>query len=1619
MHTRKASERFRFVAILMILSMCLTLVAGPSGIAYAGANSPNVPYDLPVTLPAAVSSPAVDAAAPYTPAVLSIIAQILPSSTPTLAQINNANRMLTGATVATCNNTGKNGFPVGLNSSGVPVDATLAGGSTNMVLPASTLAGGNTTLVGGSTTLAFATVVGATNIKVPSVANFAAGQTVNIDTGADLETATIATVGTAGGTTVRTATAVGATQIQVNSITGFTVGQTVAIDSGANAETAVIQTLTQGGGPNPSSITVTAPLTLAHAVNAQVAGSGIDLAAPLTKAHASGRSVSAVYPVGATNLKVASVADFSAGQTIYIDTGASLESAVIAAVGTAGASGTGLTLTSALTVAHSASAAVRIMSAATGATSLKVVSTDPFKVGDTVAIDSGTNAEMATITAVGTAGLAGTGLTLAAPLTLSHYAGVAVTVQPVAGWTNIKVSSVANFGVGDTILIDTGANQELAVIAAVGTAGATGTGITLTAPLALAHATGVAVATVWLPGATVIKVSTVTGFEVGQTVWIDYLSNPESATVAAVGTAGGAGTGLTLAAGLGKTHNINKPVSLLTTPSVMPLCWTDGQGINTPQNATSSPMNMEGLAASFDRDLINAWGQVEGREARNLMVTGMLSPQVDLVIFPNWQRSVNSSSAEDPYLGYEMGAALTNGVQGAGAMAQVKHYGPYDGTNENANTWVPDQAMREMRLMPFEGAFVKGGAAAGMSTYHIFQVFDSNQSTATLSSNLNFSVNALSKAIPTVNPWTPTDAVPTWVMNESHWASENPYILSYTLHDLWGSVAAMGPDYGGEHGSNQIVQGLDFSPGNQYNGSSNPTNAAPTSSTCAWTAASIASAPAPAGTAVGDWDAGCHTGSNHIVGFPNHYLGTAGTGCPATGCGVVNAIYNGVLPLAIFNQSLARMLYQEERFGLLGCAEGLPSCTNPGGIDGNRNGGGPLPIGNEGGEVVLGTKNGDAAVVELTAERSAVLLKNDGNTLPIKASDLAGGIFVTGANAEINVAAPSNEGARGYADRVTVSPLLQLKALSGNASAFTYVPALDPTGKPVPCTALNPAPSTGDAPATAPTGCAGLQRSSGASLTALSNDIVDAQIDYSTISGQGQLAGNTAYKWDGWFYVPSSDTTVFRFQQSTTLPANNVTFSLDGTTRTLAAASTFYTGYYGNPAVPVSPTVDGYVQGGLTNRQFSAGTLAVGWHKVTITANNTGVSGNPAASFRFAYSRTQGDVTDAAAAAAGKSLAIVFANDNHPNSAQINQQGDTSSTLPAVTMEAAQIALINAVAAANPNTVVVLNDGNPVIIKDWLSNVKAVLEMWNPGQEGGTATARLLLGQANPSGKTSMTWPINATDTVHLYNEPADGLYPGSTAGTHPERLGGIAANPDQGLTGKRSVENEGIYTGYRYYDKLNIPVLFPFGYGLSYTTFAYTNLKLTPQVAGMDVEFDLKNTGSVAGAEVAQVYVGAGQEVAGVQQAVRALRNFERVQLNPGETKHVTMHLDERSFQYWSEQNQEWTTNWGVRTIYVGASSRSFPLSGQDAPLKPAAEEVLDLLAMVKGVGNGRALEGQVTKIQASITVGNTKLACRQINALTLGVRQQTDKSIPGATATAILHEAERLAASLGCSGR
>ncbi len=279
------------------------------------------------------------------------------------------------------------------------------------------------------------------------------------------------------------------------------------------------------------------------------------------------------------------------------------------------------------------------------------------------------------------------------------------------------------------------------------------------------------------------------------------------------------------------------------------------------------------------------------------------------------------------------------------------------------------------------------------------------------------------------------------------------------------------------------------------------------------------------------------------------------------------------------------------------------------------------------------------------------------------------------------------------------------------------------------------------------------------------------------------------------------------------------------------------------------------------------------------------------------YSPTQpqgnsGLQAQAAAAAGRASVAVVFVG-------LLEQEG---ADLSSIDLSPAENKLISAVARANPNTVVVLNTGSAVTMP-WLGSVKAVLEAWYPGQEDGDAIADILYGKVDPSGKLPVTFPVRLADVP--------------------------ASTPAQWPGANRKVSySEGLLVGYRWYDAKGITPLFPFGFGLSYTTFSFSNLSVTPSTLlpqdTVTATVDVTNTGQVAGADTVQAYVG---DPTSTGEPPEQLKGFDKVSLAPGQSAQVTITLGPQSFSTWDSTHQTWTETPGQYTVMVGDSSTNLPL--------------------------------------------------------------------------------------------
>jgi beta-glucosidase len=560
-------------------------------------------------------------------------------------------------------------------------------------------------------------------------------------------------------------------------------------------------------------------------------------------------------------------------------------------------------------------------------------------------------------------------------------------------------------------------------------------------------------------------------------------------------------------------------------------------------------------------------------------------------------------------------------------------------------------------------------------------------------------------------------------------------------------------------------------------------------------------------------------------------------------------IQSGAVPVAALDDAVRAILTTMDRFGLL--AHASPT----GGTVVNR----PLPP-----FPLLA----DAQQARTIAEQGAVLLRNQDNTLPLTPADLRS-LAVIGTTARtLLVGGGGSSRVIGVTQR-EISPLTALGQAAGPQGNITFAVGRDLQGVAVPSSVL--------APPNAAPGQHGLLRTN----TVTGTTQIDPNIDF---VGPNALPEGTQATWTGTITAPTAGNYLLAVQTAGT----GGTLTVDGqpviTSSILAALGT-----------SLHQTTDG-----LAN-SFAQLNLTAGPHTVSVTAAPIPAFPPfiPASSgpvqIRLAWitpQQRQANLAAAVAAAAQARTAVVFA----------YMEGTEGVDQPSLTLPDEQDQLIEAVVAANPRTVVVLNTGYPTLMP-WVNDVRSILQMWYPGQEGGRATADLLVGAAVPGGKLPVTFPVRESD---------------APTATSPLRYPGVNG---------QEYYSEGVFGGYRWYDQNNITPLFPFGFGLSYTTFAYSHLKTKSDGKTPRVQFTVTNTGSRTGAEVAQVYVG--RLPTSVSTPVRQLAGDARVTLRPGQSKRVTVTLDPRSLSYWDTGTQRWVTPGGQVSVLVGSSSRDIRLRG------------------------------------------------------------------------------------------
>lgn len=510
------------------------------------------------------------------------------------------------------------------------------------------------------------------------------------------------------------------------------------------------------------------------------------------------------------------------------------------------------------------------------------------------------------------------------------------------------------------------------------------------------------------------------------------------------------------------------------------------------------------------------------------------------------------------------------------------------------------------------------------------------------------------------------------------------------------------------------------------------------------------------------------------------------------------------------------------------------------------------------------------------AVRSGVLLKNDG-TLPLGKHLSVAVIGATGL--QLTDGAGFAERAFGFQNR-KVAPVDALKKASKDMKVSSAV-GVDMHGTLVPRSAFR----TVD-------GEHGIVRNYSMERTK-----IDPNINFQGINA---LPTNASYTWTGELIAPTDGYYRLALQRRFPSPGGPVN-------------STDYSIFSHDAFIIDEEEVDGYrILGDGGTRPWSsplpttdfwdeAGAdiyLTAGGHNLSVKA--TAMFGEPL-EIRLHWvtpEQRERNIEDAVKRASLADVPVVFAHADSP--AQVGMQ-----------LIEGFDELIERIAKANPKTIVVLHNADPVLMP-WLDKVSAVLWMGHPGQEGGAAIADLLLGHHNPQGRLPVTYPASVNSSMTRNPD-------------YPNRVDGQNGT---------AVFSEGINTSYRWYLSTNTSVLFPFGFGLSYTNFHYSDFEAVETAdSTFDVSFTLKNTGSVNGVDVPQLYIGppssAAQKYPGVQFAVSALAGFDSVELSCGSSKRVTYPISKRQLSFWNQTDRSWVLAEGKREVWIGTDAQTVMLKG------------------------------------------------------------------------------------------
>jgi beta-glucosidase-like glycosyl hydrolase len=1077
----------------------------------------------------------------------------------------------------------------------------------------------------------------------------------------------------------------------------------------------------------------------------------------------------------------------------------------------------------------------------------------------------------------------------------------------------------------------------------------------------------------------------------------------------------------------------------IPTLGIPPLRLDDGPaGSRLGHVATAMPAPI-GLTASFDRSLAYLFGLKVGTEQRSLNQDVWLAPMMNAVNVPTAGRNFETTG-EDPYLAGEIAKEMVLGSQSVGFLTQIKHYVDNDFENGRNSTsvMIDERTQFEMELQAFEKS-IKAGAASIMCSY--------NRVNDAYACGNDLLLNQIARGLFgfkgfVTSDWgathTKQDLINGLDMEQPGSGNlGNPVIHAILLTTTLISDASAGAT------NIKVASVIDFMPGHVLTidagaGLETATVAVVSGgSTTVRTATAIGATVIPVASSSGfaagqtliiDSGANLETavvqsttgGGNatitvagplafaHAAGVQvsssaltlstplifahasGTLVSTSGTpAVPATNDMPAQPAYTSAEWKTALDTSVFRILTQMNNASLL---EGTQYGTHSNGC--NRNVGVDctpfVPARPDLQQIVPDM----FAAAQHIAEASAVLLKNEGNVLPLTCADLTtgNGVVLMGPTAISTYTGGGGSAHVRPFDPVQSSYDALLAAATAKCGAgvkISYVPGYDIDGPIVPSSVLKaPDPAEGYPNWTLRPEDAAFANQPGLLRQQITTDTVasgaqpvfytgadaapdqlDATVNY---VGDNGLPVGTAWRWTGTLTAPADGSYALRIfianQSSAQLFTDGLTTSNPNTRRINQGAYPVYfpdsmTNSYATQTVAQKTHDPDFQDGQRPNYNV---TLTAG-QQVHLDLRVYASATKPVrVQFRWVPTTNQADQIAAAVAAASTANKVVdFVWDE--GSEGSDRGGNAIAN--GLALAGYQNDVVAAVVAANPNTAIVLNTGDSVFMP-WASSVKSILEMWYPGQMGGPATANVLLGNVNPGGKLPETFydgnaPIGQrfpqdtqpaacadnTGGTGFYgqgNQPLPGnpgncpMYPGiylpGFLGVNSHGYRTINYS-DQALGG---IQGNGIFQGYRWFDKNDFTPLFPFGHGLSYTEFEYSDLAVQPAGDGYDVTFVVKNVGPVAGIEVPQVYVGQPLNPP-VPMAEKALAGFERIELAAGEYRQVTLHIGARELSYWSVDVHDWVVVGGFRPIYVGSSSRDIRLVNWAGFFPPVSSEVLN----------------------------------------------------------------------------